>query len=102
MVQVVFYQKNTGSTTKEGGNRQKNTNWVKIAFFICSHRTPIPYRILKTRANDGITDVQPKKHGPRVQIGGTVDKKTTILTFLHFLTSRTTPLDPTGRKKQVR
>ena len=67
IIQVVFYQQNTGSTTKDalrGGNRQKITNWLKIALFICSHRTPIPYRILKTRANDGITDIQPKKHGP--------------------------------------
>ena len=84
-VQVVYYQKNTGSTTKD-----------------VPHCTPITYRILKTRANDGITDIQPEKHGSRAQIcsGGTVDPK--IWTFLHFLTSRTTPLDPTGRQKHVR
>ena len=81
MIQVVFYQKNTGSTTKDalgGGNRQKITNWVKMDFLYVPHRTPIPYRFLKTRANIYKSDIQPKKHVSRVQLssGGKIVQKT--------------------------
>ena len=77
----------------------------KSNFLYVPHRTPIPYRFLKTRANIYKSDIQPKKHVSRVELssGGKIVQKTAKFgKFLHFLTSRTTPLDPTGRQKHVR
>ena len=68
----------TKDATGGGGGLGKKTQIVKKSHSLyVPYRTRIPYRILKTRANDDISDIRPKKHGPRAEIysGGTVDQK---------------------------
>ena len=79
IIQVVYYHKNTGSMTKDAlrvGIAKKFQIASKLHFSYVTHCTPIPYRILKTRPHNGISDIQPKKHGPAPKFAlGAVDPK---------------------------
>ena len=76
MIQVVFYKKTRRKMICGVGIAKKSQIGSKWTFYMpASH--PIPYRILKTRANDDISDIRPKTHGYRAELcsGGTVDQK---------------------------
>ena len=88
-----------------GWESHKNSNCLKISLYICPESHPYtlqnPKNACKWRHTGYTTE---KTRAPRRNMlwGHRRTKKSLKMKNLHFLTSRTTPLDPTGRQKHVR